>query len=192
MIRKATSDGVLIGYARVSTSEQDYSAQVEKLKAAGCTKVYSEKQSGAKRDREELDRALEYVREGDTFVCVKAHRIARSTRDFLNIVERLNEKGVTLRIIDQPELSGTGPSGKLLRTMLAAIAEFELTLIRDRMSEGRKRAKSSGVTFGRPRKIDAKAAALVKGLKAKEGLSVPEISIRTGLSVASVYRALSI
>ena len=78
MIRKATSDGVLIGYARVSTSDQDYSAQVEKLKAAGCTKVYSEKQSGAKRDREELDRALEYVREGDTFVCVKADRIARS------------------------------------------------------------------------------------------------------------------
>ena len=75
--------------------------------------------------------------------------------------------------------------------MLAAIAEFELTLIRDRMSEGRKRAKGAGVKFGRPRKIDEKAAALVRTLKTTDGLSVPEISIRTGLSVASVYRALS-
>ena len=184
--------GQLIGYARVSTDDQDYTTQVEKLKAAGCTKIFSEKQSGAKRDRPELDRALEYVREGDTFVCVKADRVARSTRDFLNIVEKLDEKGVTLRLVDQPELSGTGPAGKLLRTMLAAIAEFELTLIRDRMSEGRKRAKGAGVKFGRPRKIDEKAAALVRTLKTTDGLSVPEISIRTGLSVASVYRALSI
>ena len=94
--------GQLIGYARVSTDDQDYTTQIEKLKAAGCTKVFSEKQSGAKRDRPELDRALEYVREGDTFVCVKADRVARSTRDFLNIVEKLDEKGVTLRLVDQP------------------------------------------------------------------------------------------
>ena len=78
----------------------------------------------------------------------------------------------------------------MLRTILAAVSQFELSLIRDRMSEGRKRAKSAGITFGRPKKIDAKAAKTVRTLKYEEKLSVPEISIRTGLSVASVYRAL--
>lgn len=193
MIRKLTAstpEGKLIGYARVSTDGQDFAAQVERLKDAGCAKIFSEKQSGAKRDREQLQAALEYVREGDTFVCVKADRIARSTRDFLDVVERLTKKGVGLSVLDQPELSGEGPTAEMLRTILAAVSQFELSLIRDRMSEGRKRAKSAGVVFGRPKKIDVKAAKTVKTLKNDEGLSVPEISIRTGLSVASVYRAL--
>lgn len=193
MIRKlnaSTPEGKLIGYARVSTDGQDFAAQVERLKDAGCTKIFSEKQSGAKRDREQLQAALEYVREGDTFLCVKADRIARSTKDFLDIIERLTKKGVGLRVLDQPELSGEGPTAEMLRTILAAVSQFELSLIRDRMTEGRKRAKSAGVVFGRPKKIDVKAAKTVKTLKNDEGLSVPEISIRTGLSVASVYRAL--
>jgi DNA invertase Pin-like site-specific DNA recombinase len=193
MIRKLTTNapgGQLIGYARVSTDGQDFAMQVERLKAAGCYKVYSEKESGAKRDREQLQAAIEYCRDGDTFVCVKADRIARSTKDFLDIIERLTAKGVGLKVLDQPELSGEGPTAEMLRTILAAVSQFELSLIRDRMSEGRKRAKSAGVVFGRPKKIDAKAAKTVKTLKSEEGLSVPEISIRTGLSVASVYRAL--
>lgn len=193
MIRKLTANtpkGQLIGYARVSTDGQDFAAQVERLQAAGCMKIFSEKQSGTKRDREQLAAALEYVREGDTFVCVKADRIARSTKDFLDIVDRLTKKGVGLKVLDQPELSGEGPTAEMLRTILAAVSQFELSLIRDRMSEGRKRAKASGTVFGRPKKIDAKAAKTVRTLKNDEGLSVPEISIRTGLSVASVYRAL--
>ncbi|SFV33985.1 recombinase family protein [Hyphomicrobium facile] len=193
MIRKLTANapvGQLIGYARVSTDGQDFASQVDRLRAAGCTKVYSEKQSGTKRDREQLQAAIEYVREGDTFVCIKADRIARSTKDFLDIIDKLNAKGVALRVLDQPELSGEGATAQMLRTILAAVSEFELSLIRDRMSEGRKRAKASGAVFGRPKKIDAKAAKTVKMLKKDEKLSVPEISIRTGLSVASVYRAL--
>lgn len=194
MIRKITSEapkGQLIGYARVSSNSQDFAAQVERLEAAGCTKIFSEKQSGAKRDREQLAAALEYARESDSFVCLRADRIARSTKDFLETVERLDKKGVELIVLDQPEMStGKGATAKLLRAVLAAVAEFELSLIRDRMSEGRKRAKSAGIVFGRPKKIDAKAAKTVKTLKNDEGLTVPEISIRTGLSVASVYRAL--
>jgi DNA invertase Pin-like site-specific DNA recombinase len=193
MIRKITPNapaGQLIGYARVSTDGQDFAAQVERLKAAGCMKIYSEKQSGSKRDRGQLDAALDYVREGDTFVCVKADRVARSTKDFLDILDKLKGKDVGLRVLDQPELSGEGPTAEMLRTILAAVSQFELSLIRDRMSEGRKRAKTSGVVFGRPRKIDAKAVKMVKALKKDEGLSVPEICIRTGLSMASVYRAL--
>lgn len=192
MIRKLTTGaptGQLIGYARVSTDGQDFATQVERLKAAGCYKVYSEKESGAKRDREQLQAALEYVREGDTFVCVKADRIARSTKHFIDVVDRLTKKGVGLRVLDQPELSGEGPTAGLLRAILAAVSEFELSLIRDRMSEGRKRAKANGVKFGRPKKVDSKSSKAVKQLKA-DGLSIPEICIRTSLSVASVYRAL--
>ena len=140
MIRKLTADapaGQLIGYARVSTDGQDFAAQVERLKAAGCFKIYSEKESGAKRDREQLQAAVEYCRAGDTFVCVKADRIARSTKDFLDIIERLTAKGVGLKVLDQPELSGEGPTADMLRTILAAVSQFELSLIRDRMSEGR-------------------------------------------------------
>lgn len=195
MIRKLTANapkGQLIGYARVSTDGQDFGVQVERLEATGCVKIFSEKQSGAKRDREQLQAALEYVREGDTFVCVKADRIARSTKDFLDVIDRLTKKGVGLRVLDQPELSGEGPTAEMLRTILAAVSQFELSLIRDRMTEGRKRAKSAGVVFGRPKKVDGKAAKTVKTLKHDEGLTVPEISIRTGLSVASVYRALRV
>ncbi|MBS0270538.1 MAG: recombinase family protein [Proteobacteria bacterium] len=192
MIRKLTTaapKGQLIGYARVSTDGQDFALQVERLEAAGCTKIFSEKQSGAKRDREQLQAALEYVREGDTFVCVKADRIARSTRDFLDVIDRLAKKGVGLKVLDQPELSGEGPTAEMLRTILAAVSQFELSLIRDRMSEGRKRAKANGVKFGRPKKIDSKSSKAVKQLKA-DGLSIPEICVRTSLSIASVYRAL--
>ncbi|MBS0240143.1 MAG: recombinase family protein [Proteobacteria bacterium] len=192
MIRKLTTaapKGQLIGYARVSTDGQDFALQVERLEAAGCTKIFSEKQSGAKRDREQLQAALEYVREGDSFVCIKADRIARSTKDFLDVIDRLAKKGVGLKVLDQPELSGEGPTAEMLRTILAAVSQFELSLIRDRMSEGRKRAKANGVKFGRPKKVDSKSSKAVKQLKA-DGLSIPEICVRTSLSIASVYRAL--
>jgi DNA invertase Pin-like site-specific DNA recombinase len=103
MIRKITTNtpaGQRIGYARVSTDGQDFAAQVEKLKADGCAKIFAEKQSGSKRDREQLAAALEYVREGDTFVCVKADRIARSTKDFLDTIDRLDAKGVKLQVLN--------------------------------------------------------------------------------------------
>ncbi|CAA2141964.1 recombinase family protein [Hyphomicrobium sp. ghe19] len=194
MIRRITPNnpaGQLVGYARVSTTGQDYSAQVERLKDVGCTKVFSEKQSGTKSDREQLAAALEYVREGDTFVCVKADRIARSTKDFLEIVERLDAKGVQLLILDQPEMStGKGATAKLLRAVLAAVAEFELSLIRDRMAEGRKRAKEEGTKFGRKPKLNPETVSLLKRLKKDEGLSLEAIAVRTGLSMSTVQRGL--
>ena len=189
MIRKATAEGVLVGYARVSTGSQDFSTQVTRLKEAGCTKVYSEKQSGTKTDREQLALALEYVREGDTLVCTKADRIARSTKDFLDTYERLAKKGVTLKVIDQPEMSGDGPIGSLLRSVLAAISEFELSLIRDRMQTGREKAKAEGVQFGREPKLTAATVETIKTLKA-EGLNLEQIAVRTGLSMSSVQRAM--
>lgn len=194
MIRRISQNnpaGQLVGYARVSTTGQDYTGQVERLRATGCAKVFSEKQSGAKSDREQLAAALEYVREGDTFVCVKADRIARSTKDFLDIVERLDAKGVQLLVLDQPEMStGKGATAKLLRAVLAAVAEFELSLIRDRMAEGRKRAKDEGTKFGRKPKLNTETVALLKRLRKHEGLSLEAIAVRTGLSMSSVQRGL--
>jgi DNA invertase Pin-like site-specific DNA recombinase len=195
MIRRITEGsptGQLVGYARVSTTGQDYAGQVERLKASGCTKVFSEKQSGAKSDREQLAAALEYVREGDTFVCVKADRIARSTKDFLETVERLDSKGVQLLVLDQPEMStGKGATAKLLRAVLAAVAEFELSLIRDRMAEGRERAKrEKKVKFGRPSKLNPETVSLLNRLRKDEELSLEAIAVRTGLSMSSVQRGL--
>lgn len=195
MIRRITPNnpaGQLVGYARVSTTGQDYSGQVERLKDTGCTKIFSEKQSGAKTDREQLAAALEYVREGDTFVCVKADRIARSTKDFLDIVERLDVKGVELLVLDQPEMStGRGATAKLLRAVLAAVAEFELSLIRDRMAEGRARAKKEKKTkFGRPSKLNTDTVLLLKRLRKDEKLSLEAIAVRTGLSMSTVQRGL--
>lgn len=194
MIRRITQNspaGQRVGYARVSTAGQDFSSQVQRLKASGCTKIFSEKQSGTKTDREQLSAALEYVREGDILVCVKADRIARSTKDFLDIVERLDSKGVELLVLDQPEMStGKGATAKLLRAVLAAVSEFELSLIRDRMAEGRKRAKDKGRRFGRKPKLNTDTVALLKRLRKDEGLSLEAIAVRTGLSMSTVQRGL--
>lgn len=122
-----------VGYARVSSTGQSLDVQLEKLK--DCDKLFQEKKSGRTDNREQLKQCLEYVRDGDVFVVTKLDRLGRSTRDLLNIVNRLESKGVQLRVLDQNLDTGTS-SGKLMFTMLGAIAEFENDLRRERQSEG--------------------------------------------------------
>lgn len=120
---------MLIGYARVSTNDQDLALQRAALKAAGCRRTYEEKVSGARRDRPELGCMLDQLREDEVVVVTRLDRFARSTRDLLEIAERLNELGAGLRSLAEPWAGTTSPAGRMVLTVFAGIAEFERALI---------------------------------------------------------------
>ncbi len=143
----------VFGYARVSTDGQTLASQQAELAAAGCVKVFAEKVSGAKTDRAELAKVLKRLHAGDTLIITRLDRLARSTRDLLNILHELAEKGAKFRSVHDAWCDTSTPQGELLVTVLAGFATFERHLIKARTDEGRKRAKASGVPFGRPRKL---------------------------------------
>ena len=143
------------GYARVSTDGQTLASQDAQLHAAGCAKVYSEKVRGARSDRPELAKILRRLEPGDVLMVARLDRLARSTRDLLNILHMLGERGIGFRSLADSWANTTTAHGRLLVTMLAGIAEFERELIRARTGEGRKRAQARGVKFGRPSKLNA-------------------------------------
>jgi DNA invertase Pin-like site-specific DNA recombinase len=139
------------GYARVSTNGQDLSAQDAELRAAGCAKVFKEKASGA--DRPELAKAIGRLEEGDVLVVTRLDRLARSTRDLLNVIAAIADRGAGFKSLKDTWADTTTAHGRLMLTVLGGLAEFERELIRARTGEGRKRAKDRGVKFGRPRKM---------------------------------------
>ncbi|WP_439925424.1 recombinase family protein [Nitrobacter sp. JJSN] len=143
----------IYGYARVSTDGQTVAAQVAALSAAGASKVFSETASGAKTDRAQLAKALRVLQKGDTLVVTRLDRLARSTRDLLNVLHTLGERGVGFRSLVDTWADTTTAHGRLMLTVLGGLAEFERELIRARTGEGRKRAMDRGVRFGRPRKL---------------------------------------
>jgi DNA invertase Pin-like site-specific DNA recombinase len=143
----------VIGYARVSTADQDFARQVEALKAAGARRIYSEKVSGARADRPQLAKLMAALQSGDTVVVTKIDRLGRSTRELLDLIHRIGEAGASFHSLGDPLFSTASSQGKLLVTLLAAIAEFERDLIRERTGDGRKRAMANGVKFGRPSKL---------------------------------------
>jgi DNA invertase Pin-like site-specific DNA recombinase len=138
----------IVGYARVSTSGQDLTAQLEQLQAVGVDRLFREKASGVKTDRLELAAMLDYVREGDIVVCCKLDRIARSTRHLLEIVDALDKKAVAFRVLNM-NLDTSTPTGKLMLSMLAAIGQFEREMMLERQREGIDQAKREGVYVGR-------------------------------------------
>ncbi|HEX2477374.1 MAG TPA: recombinase family protein [Lacipirellulaceae bacterium] len=143
----------LFGYARVSTRDQDLAAQDAELRAAGCAKVFKEKISGAKTDRPELVKAIGRLEPGDVLVVTRLDRLARSTRDLLNVIAAIAERGAGFKSLKDAWADTTSAHGRLMLTVLGGLAEFERELIRARTGEGRKRAKERGVRFGRPRKM---------------------------------------
>src|SRR6267142_2495407 len=146
---------MIIGYARCSTEQQDTEAQIASLKQAGAEKVYSEKVSGAITDRKELRRAVESLTCGDLLVVTRLDRLARSTRDLLNILAEVSAKGAKFKSISDAWADTTTPHGELMITVLAGLATFERHLIKSRTGEGRARAKLRGVRFGRKPKLTA-------------------------------------
>jgi DNA invertase Pin-like site-specific DNA recombinase len=142
-----------IGYARVSTDGQSVAVQVEQLTAAGCEHVFQEIASGAQRDRAQLRRLLKTLNPGDVVTVTRLDRLARSTRDLLNLLAVISEKQAGFRSLNDGWADTTTPHGRLLLTVLGGLAEFERELIRARTSEGRARAKARGVKLGRKSKL---------------------------------------
>lgn len=178
-----------IGYARVSTKDQNLDLQLEALKEVGCEKVFSEKKSGL-RERPQLEAALAYLRPGDIFVVYK-YRIGRSLKDLLNIVSSIHERGIQIQSLkDNIDTSST--SGKLMMNIFASLAEFERDLIVERTTAGRKVALGKGKKFGRP-KIKRHTKAKATASLYKNGMTIDEIQKQLGIkSKSSVYRFLRI
>ncbi|MFC4169556.1 recombinase family protein [Teichococcus aestuarii] len=183
---------MLIGYARTSTAEQEagLDAQERDLRAAGCEKIYAERVSSVAADRARLAEALRFVRSGDVLVVTKPDRLARSTADLLSIVTDLEKRGVALLVLSmggQP-VDTRGATGKLLLTMLAAIAAFERDLVLERQREGISAAKAAGKYKGRAPTARAKASEVL-ALHA-QGVAVAEIARRLNIGTASAFRIL--
>ncbi|PEQ68088.1 recombinase family protein [Bacillus cereus] len=178
----------LVGYARVSTKDQELSLQIEQLEKHGCAKIFTEKQSGAKSDREELQKALEYLRPGDKLVVYKIDRLARSTFDLHKIVRDLSMNDISIVFIKE-QIDFSTPAGKLMFTMLGAIAEFERDLINERTSEGRERAKAQGKHMGRKGQDEKQVKQAINLFlkRHKNGLSVNDISKMTGVPRSTIY-----
>lgn len=176
-----------IGYARVSSYGQSLDVQLEKLN--GCDRVFQEKQSGRTTDkREQLALCLDYVRDGDTLVITKLDRLARSTRDLLNILNSLEKKQVKLHVIDQ-QIDTSTPAGMLLVTMLGAIAAFENDLRKERQTDGIALAKRKGVQFGRKKALSDSQVEELRQSRA-DGKKIADLMAHYDLSKATVYRAL--
>jgi DNA invertase Pin-like site-specific DNA recombinase len=143
----------MFGYARVSTRDQDLTSQEHELRGAGCAKVYKEKVSGAKTDRAELLKVIRRLETGDVLVVTRLDRLARSTRDLLNVLDDVAKRGAGFKSLKDAWCDTTSPHGRLMLTVLGGLAEFERELIRARTGEGRKRARERGVRFGRPSKL---------------------------------------
>jgi len=178
---------MLLGYARVPTDDQDLALQRKALREAGCRRTYVEKVSGARRDRPELDRLLDNVREEDVVVVTRLDRLARSTRDLLDIAERLRDADAGLRSLAEPWADTTSPAGRMVLTVFAGIAEFERTLILGRTSAGREAAKQRGVRFGRPPALTPDQVALGRRL-VDEGTSVRTVAKVLRCHHATLYR----
>jgi DNA invertase Pin-like site-specific DNA recombinase len=143
----------LFGYARVSTNGQSLTAQVAELKAANCQRIFQEKVTGARADRKQLARLVAGLDKGDVLVITRLDRLARSTRDLLNILGTVAEKGAGFKSLRESWADTTTPLGRLMLTILGGLAEFERELIRSRTGEGRQRAIAKGVIMGRRPKL---------------------------------------
>lgn len=178
-----------IGYARVSTEDQTLERQRQRLSAAECEELFEEKISGARRNRPELEKLIARLRKGDVLVVTRLDRLARSTSELLRTVERLVEKQVGLQSLDEPWADTTSPSGRMVLTVFAGIAEFERHLIRSRTDDGRVAAKARGVAFGRPPKMRPDQQALACEL-VRDGKSISEIARTFNVHPATIYRCL--
>lgn len=180
-----------LGYARVSSDAQELHNQRNELVAAGCTKIYGEKITGIKRERPELVRLLDHLRSGDVVTVTRLDRLARSTRDLLDIAERIEVSGAGLRSLSEPWADTTTPAGRMVLTVFAGIAEFERTLIIDRTRNGREAAKARGVKFGPKPALTPQQVAHARRLIEEEGLPVVETATILGVHRSTIYRALA-
>lgn len=179
---------MLVGFARTSTVDQvaGFEAQIAELQKVGCKKTFKEQVSAVAKSRPEFERAIEFVREGDVLCVTKLDRLCRSVADFVAISDRLERKGVGLRILAM-DLDSQTPTGKLMLNVLSSVAQFERELLLERQLEGIRRAKGAGKYKGRA-PTARRQAPQVLTLRS-QGFKPKEIAERLGISIASVYRA---
>lgn len=176
-----------IGYARVSTQEQNLDRQLDNLKAAGCERIFQEKMTGTKADRPQLELMLATLREGDTLVVDSFSRLSRSTKDLLDMVERLT--GMKVNIISLKEqLDTTTATGKMMLTMLSALSQFERDLISERTKDGLKAARARGRNGGRPQAGSAKDKQTAYALYDANAMTNREIAQQLNISTATLSR----
>ena len=178
-----------LGYARVSTDDQTLDRQRERLREAGCERLFEEKISGARRDRPQLARLLDQLRKDDVVVVTRLGRLARSTGNLLEIAAAIRAKDAGLRSLAEPWADTTSPAGRMVLTVFAGIAEFERELIRQRTDEGRPAARQRGVTSGRPANLRPDQRELVARLL-REGRSVSEVARTFNVHPATTYRCI--
>jgi DNA invertase Pin-like site-specific DNA recombinase len=189
---------MLIGYARTSTLEQvaGFESQIEELKKIGCEKMFNEQVSSLA-EREQLKLALDFVREGDTFVVTKLDRLARSVVDLINIIQILENKKVALKVLNLGMDTST-PTGKLMLTVLGGVAQFEREMMLERQREGIAKAKAEGKYRGRAHIPKEKRDLILKLLQERDALPRGQKKVKTnhdiakevGVGVATLYRVL--
>lgn len=180
---------MLIGYARVSTNDQNLDLQTDALGKGGCEKIFTDIASGAKSDRNGLTEALAYVREGDTLVVWKLDRLGRSLRHLIDTVGMLQAKKVGFRSL-QENLDTTTSGGKLFFHIFGALAEFERDIIRERTNAGLASARARGRLGGRPKSMNAKKIEMARSLHGTKKTSIADICSTLGVSKATFYRYL--
>lgn len=178
-----------IGYARVSTDDQNLDLQTDDLTKAGCERIFSDVASGAKSDRAGLEEAVTFARKGDVLVVWKLDRLGRSLQHLIEMVKTLDSKGVGFRSLRE-SIDTTTPGGKLVFHLFGALAEFERDLIRERTGAGLAAARARGRMGGRPKIIDKRKAKVAASLYAERTHSIPEICETLGISKATFYRHL--
>jgi len=181
-----------IGYARVSTQDQDLSLQLDALNDAGCNKIYKEKITGSKKERPQLQQMLEQLRKGDVVVIWKLDRLARSLKDLVGLVNEIQERGGALHSLND-QIDTTTPHGKFTFHIFAALAEFELDIIRERTKAGLAAARARGRIGGRPKGLSKKAqhtAIIAEKLYQERGLTVKEICEQLSISRGTFYNYL--
>ena len=176
----------LIGYARVSTPDQSPASQLDALKAAGCERVFTETASGSRRDRPELDRALDYLRKGDVLVVWRLDRLARSVRQLVDTAADLKGRGIELRSLHDA-IDTSSATGRLTFHLFAALAEFERDVIQDRTAIGLAAARARGKRGGRPRKLGKKELDLARALLVEGSTSFAEIARQVHVAPSTLY-----
>ncbi|MBP6409220.1 MAG: recombinase family protein [Fusobacteriaceae bacterium] len=176
-----------IGYARVSTEEQNLDRQLDSLKEAGCEKIFQEKITGTKKERPELDKLMEQLRNGDLIIISDLTRLSRSVKDLFSLVDQIEKKGANIKSLKESWMDTSTPQGKLMFTIFAGISQFERDLISQRTLEGLAAARSRGKKGGRPKK-DEKAINIALKMYQEKVCSISEITKATGVSKTTIYR----
>jgi len=178
---------MIVGYARVSTQEQNLDLQLQTLQDSGCERIFTEKTSGAQRDRPELKAALSYMRQGDTLMVWKFDRLARSLKQLIETIENLEAQKIGFKSLTEA-IDTTTPGGRLIFHIFASLAEFERSIIAERTQAGLIAAKKLGRTGGRPRSIGQEDLIAAKAMLKEHNLTVEEVARRMKIASATLYR----